>query len=110
MPPMPVPITQPVRSGSPGGPSSQPASSSASLEAARANCVKRSARRASLIERCSVGSNSLARPKPSSIPDSPGAPALVQGAGADAERRDGADAGDDDVARHPSFDITRSTA
>ena len=62
MPPMPVPITQAARSGSPGAPSSQPASSSASLVAASASCVKRSARRTSLIERCSLGSNSLARP------------------------------------------------
>jgi hypothetical protein len=37
-------------------------------------------------------------------------PALVQGAGAHAERRDGAYARDDDRPRHPSFDITRSTA
>ena len=77
---------------------SQPASSSASSAAASASWVKRSERRTSLTERCSLGSNSVARPKPSSIPDTPGAPALVQGAGADAERRDRADAGDDDGA------------
>ena len=70
MPPMPVPITQPIRSESYGFSPlvSQPASASASSPATIANCEKRSARRASLIERWSVGSNSDAAPLPSSIP------------------------------------------
>src|SRR4029079_14484881 len=38
------------------------------------------------------------------------APALVEGARADAQRRHRAHARDDDVARHPGFDVTRSTA
>ena len=98
-------------SGSIGGlPSSQRASSSASAAAVSASCVKRSERRTSLTERCSLGSKSLQRPKPSSMPDWPGAPALVQGAGADAERRDGAHSRDDDGAAHDSFASTRSTA
>ena len=71
MPPMPVPIRQPMRSASYGSSSSQPASRSASSEETSANCVKRSARRTSFLERCSVGSNSVQRPAPSSMPDTP---------------------------------------
>ena len=36
------------------------------------------------------------------MPQRAGGPALVQGAGADAERRDGADPGDRDASRHAS--------
>src|SRR4029453_3554339 len=43
-------------------------------------------------------------------PGHAGAPALVQGAGSDAERRHGPHSGDDDVPGHPSFETTRSTA
>jgi hypothetical protein len=71
MPPMPVPMMQAIRVESYGSSSDQPASASASSPATIANCVKRSARRASLIERCSLGSYSLALPSPSSIPDCP---------------------------------------
>ena len=71
IPPIPVPITEATRSGSYGGSPSQPASSIASAAAASASWVKRSERRTSLVERCSLGSNSLARPNPSSIPDTP---------------------------------------
>src|SRR5918992_1170380 len=53
----------------------------------------------------------LARPPVTVVdPGTTGGPALVQGTCADAERRDGADAGDGDGTRHPIFDITRSTA
>ena len=71
MPPMPVPISVAMRVASYGNSSDQPASSSASSEATIANCEKRSARRACLIERCSVGSNSVAAPTPSWMPESP---------------------------------------
>src|SRR5205823_4478714 len=40
----------------------------------------------------------------------PGAPALVEGASADPQRADGADACDDDLALHPARLTTRSTA
>ena len=71
MPPIPVPMMHAQRSGSPGGPSSQPASASASPAAVSASCVKRSERRTSFTDRCSRGSNSSQRPRPSSIPDRP---------------------------------------
>ena len=110
MPPIPVPITQAERSGSPGAPSSQPASAIASPAAVSASWVKRSERRTSLTDRCSLGSNSSQRPSPSSMPGAAGAPALVERARPHAERRDRPDAGDHDAAPHDSFDITRSTA
>jgi hypothetical protein len=68
---MPVPISVATRSTSYGTSSFQPASASASSDATMANCEKRSERRASLIDRCSVGSNSVAAPTPSWIPDWP---------------------------------------
>ena len=69
MPPMPVPIRVATRPASYGSSSFQPASASASSDATIANCAKRSERRASLIDRCSVGSNSVAAPTPSWMPD-----------------------------------------
>ena len=71
MPPMPVPISVATRSTSYGSSSFQPASASASSEATIANCEKRSERRACLTVRYSVGSNSVAAPTPSAMPDSP---------------------------------------
>ena len=71
IPPIPVPITQAKRSGSPGISSERPASSSASPAAVSASWVKRSERRTSLTERCSLGSNSSQRPSPSSMPERP---------------------------------------
>ena len=71
MPPMPVPISVATRSTSYGISSFQPASASASSEATIANCEKRSERRACLTVRYSVGSNSVAAPTPSWMPDSP---------------------------------------
>ena len=110
MPPMPVPMMQAIRVGVVRQLAvDQPASASASSPATIANCVKRSARRASLTDRCSLGSYSRATPSPSSIPDLAGEPALIQGAGADTQRGDGADTGDDDLG-HPARFTTRSTA
>src|SRR3954451_5507671 len=72
MPPMTVPMMQPVRSESYGrSPTAQPACSSASSAAARASWVKRSVRRTSLRERRSAGSKSVQTPAPSSMPESP---------------------------------------
>jgi hypothetical protein len=71
IPPMPVPISVAIRSASYGSSSFQPASASASSEATIANCEKRSARRASLMVRYSVGSNSVAAPTPSWMPETP---------------------------------------
>ena len=97
---MPVAMTQPIRSGSYGSSSSQPACASASPAATSASCEKRSSRRTSLTERCSLGSKSPHAPAPSAIPHDTGGPALVQRRRADAERRDRAQAGDDDPALH----------
>ena len=47
-----------------------------------------------------MGSNSVARALAVLDADDAGAPALMQRAGADPERGDGADAGDDDLAAH----------
>ena len=69
-PPMPVPITQPIRSGSYGG-SSGHAPASASAAATSAKWVNRSVRLASLRLMCSVGSKSLQRARPSVIAHSP---------------------------------------
>jgi len=70
MPPIPVPITQPIRSDSQGGSfSSHPASAIASAQAAIASCAKRSLRRASLVVITCLGSKSRHAPRPSSIPD-----------------------------------------
>ena len=55
-PPIPVAMISPMRIGSYGWPSDQPASAIASSAATTANCAKRSSRRASLTERCSAGS------------------------------------------------------
>ena len=82
-------------------PCSQPASASASAQAPIASCVKRSARRASLAERNSVGSKSAQRPHRRDAAHA-GAPALVQRTRADAERRDRTDPGDDDRL-HPRY-------
>src|SRR3954454_7596917 len=71
MPPMPVPMMQAIRVESYGSSSDQTASASASSEATIANCVKRSARRASLTDRCSLGSNSVQAPTPSWMPEAP---------------------------------------
>src|SRR3954462_4738372 len=70
-PPMPVPSTQPIRPGSYAGSSSQPACPSASCEAASANCVKRSERRASLRVKNSSGSKLAHGASPSAMPTSP---------------------------------------
>ena len=56
MPPIPVPITQPIRIGSYGSSSPHPASDTASADATSASCETRSSRRASLTDRNSVGS------------------------------------------------------
>jgi len=73
MPPMPVPITVPMRVGSIGSssPSVHPACSSASAQAAIASWAKRSVRRSSFFVSTSPGSNSLQAPTPDSIPHSP---------------------------------------
>src|SRR3954451_24810029 len=72
MPPMTVPMMQPVRSASYGrSPAAHAACPSASSAAARASWVKRSVRRTSLRERRSSGEKSVQTPAPSSIPESP---------------------------------------
>ena len=52
-------------------PRARPASSSASPAAVSASWVKRSERRTSFTDRCSLGSNSSQRPSPSSMPERP---------------------------------------
>src|SRR6185436_208043 len=107
MPPMPVPMMQAIRVGSYGSSSDQPASASASSPATIANCVKRSAR---LLDGQVLLGLVLAGLALSVLDTGlPGEPALVQGAGADTQRGDGADAGDDDLG-HPARWTTRSTA
>ncbi len=71
MPPIPVPMMHPTRPDGYGSSPSQPASRRASSEATIANCVKRSARRASFTERYSVGSKSVQAPMPFSMPEAP---------------------------------------
>ena len=110
MPPIPVPITEAARSGSYGEPSSQPASSSASGRP-RQRELREAVRAAHLLDREVLLGLELARAAEAVLdPGDAGGPALVQGPRAHAERRDRADASDDDRPRHPSFDTTRSTA
>ena len=96
-PPIPVAMMQPMRIGSYGASSSQPASASASPAATSANWAKRSGRRASLTDRSSLASNSRQAPAPSAMPTSPAAQRSCRLARADPERRDRAEPGDDDL-------------
>ena len=99
MPPMPVPMMQPMRSASYGSSSSQPASAQR-LVAGDERELGEAVGAADLLDREVLGRarTRVAAPSPSSMPDDAGAPALMQRAGADPERGDGADAGDDDLA------------
>jgi hypothetical protein len=110
MPPMPVPITLAARSGSTGGPPFQPASSIAS-PAGRECELRVAVRAAHLLHGEVLLRLELARAAVALLDTGhAGRPALVERPRAHAQRRDRAHSGDDDRARHPSFDITRSTA
>ena len=98
MPPMPVPMMQPTRSGSYGQLVAVPARLGERLVGGDERELREAVGAARLLAREVLGRLEVgAGASPSSIPQSPGGPALVQRAGADAERRDGADAGDDDA-------------
>ena len=96
--------------GRTGGSSSQPAAASASSPATTASWQKRSARRTSFAREEVLGHELRAAPSPSSMPDAPAIQRSTSGPAPDAERGDGARAGDDDAAAHPARATIRSTA
>ena len=98
IPPIPVAITQPTRIGSYGSLAAPSRPRPAPRRRRRrASWAKRSRRRASLTDRCSLASKSRAGAGAVGDPDLAGGPALVQRGGAEPERRDRPEPGDDDL-------------
>ena len=91
MPPMPVPMTEPMRSASYGFARRLPAGLGQRLVARDDRELREAVGAARLLDREVLGRLELASPRPCRPRcRSARAPALIEGAGADAERRDGA--------------------